>query len=453
MPSTTAITVRSVSKKFRLFASPKERLMEALHPFRKQYHREFWALRDVSFEVGRGETVGILGRNGSGKSTLLQIICSVMQPTQGEVQVNGRISAILELGAGFNPEFTGRDNVILNGAIMGVSRKEMLNRLPEIEAFADIGEFFDQPVKTYSSGMFVRVAFAAAINVEPEVLIVDEALAVGDGKFQQRCFTKFRELQGCGVTIIFVTHDVESIVRHCQRAILLNAGAIVTDGHPTIAVQRYIDLMEGRLTFPVDAGDKGYPGTTHKANTRIGSQNDALEQFIAEQSIEDVCSKRRSYNPKEHHQPSQCASIVDYLLVTGDRADPTHISSGQVVNIFFKVFFIDAVKQPCFGLSVKTQDGVTIYALNSSWTDVKPRAAARGECRVVRFRTPMLVNSGNIFLDFGVDEVMMVDTYKCITRRMAIVHLVVLPTCTFHGVADLGAQFTESTCPTPNPVW
>lgn len=159
MPITTAITVRNVSKKFRLFASPKERLMEALHPFRKKYHHEFWALREASFEVGRGEIVGILGRNGSGKSTLLQIICSVMRATQGEAHVNGRISALLELGAGFNLEFTGRDNVILNGAIMGFPRKEMLRKLPEIEAFADIGEFFDQPVKTYSSGMFVRVAF------------------------------------------------------------------------------------------------------------------------------------------------------------------------------------------------------------------------------------------------------------------------------------------------------
>lgn len=453
MPSTTAISVRSVSKKFRLFASQKERLLEALHPFRKQYHREFWALRNVSFEVGRGETVGIIGRNGSGKSTLLQIICSVMQATQGEAHVNGRISALLELGAGFNPEFTGRDNVILNGAIMGVPRKEMLIRLPEIEAFADIGEFFDQPVKTYSSGMFVRVAFAAAINVEPDILIVDEALAVGDGKFQQRCFNKFRELQGRGVTIIFVTHDVESIVRHCQRAILLNAGAIVTDGHPTIAVQRYIDLMEDRLASPVHADDKGSLGTTHRDSTRSGSQNDALEQFIAEQPIKDVCSKRRSYNPKEHHQPSQCAIIVDYLLVTGDRVDPTHICSGQVVDIFFKVLFIDAVEQPCFGLSIKTQDGVTIYALNSSWTDVKLHAAIRGEYRVVRFRTPMLVNSGDIFLDFGVDEVTMVNTYECMTRRMAIVHLVVLPASTFHGLANLGAQFTEGTCPTPNLVW
>jgi lipopolysaccharide transport system ATP-binding protein len=450
MPSTTAISVRSVSKKFRLFASPKERLLEALHPFRKQYHREFWALRDVSFEVGRGETVGIIGRNGSGKSTLLQIVCSVMQATQGETYVNGRISALLELGAGFNPEFTGRDNVILNGAIIGVPRKEMLIRLPEIEAFADIGEFFDQPVKTYSSGMFVRVAFAAAINVEPDILVVDEALAVGDGKFQQRCFNKFKELQGRGVTIVFVTHDVESIVRHCQRAILLNAGEIVTDGHPAVAVQRYIDLMEGRLASPVHADDKGYPGTTHRDSE---SQHDALEQFIAEQPIKDVCSKRRSYNPKEHHQPSQCAIIVDYLLVTGDREDPTHICSGQVVDIFFKVLFIDAVEQPCFGLSIKTHDGVTIYALNSSWTDVKLHAAARGEYRVVRFRTPMHVNSGDIFLDFGVDEVTTVNTYNCITRRMAIVHLAVLPASTFHGVANLGAQFTEGTCPTPNLVW
>ena len=227
-----------MSKKFRLFASPKERFLEALHPFRKQYHREFWALRDVSFQVQRGEIVGILGRNGSGKSTLLQVICSVMQATSGEVRVNGRIAALLELGAGFNPEFTGRDNVILSGAIMGFSRKEMLRRLPEIEAFADIGEFFNQPVKTYSSGMFVRVAFAAAIHVDPDILVVDEALAVGDAKFQRKCLLQIEKIRASGAAILFVSHSLETITSLCSRAIILENGALVSDGEPKAVAEK-----------------------------------------------------------------------------------------------------------------------------------------------------------------------------------------------------------------------
>lgn len=445
--SDLAISVRDVMKKYRLFDSPMERLKEALHPFRKHYHREFWALNGVTVDIPKGQTIGILGRNGSGKSTLLQIIAGILQPTSGSVIVMGRVSALLELGAGFNPEFTGRENVMLNGAITGVSREEMVARMPKIEVFADIGDFFDQPVKTYSSGMFVRVAFAAAINVDPDILIVDEALAVGDGKFQQQCFSKFKEFQRLGVTIVFVTHDIESVVRHCQRAILLNAGEIVTDGHPATTVRRYIDLMEGRQTSPICVEDKGSLETDPRDRTFAKGQEDVLGQFIAEPAIEDICAKRHSYNPKEYHQPSRSVIIVDYLLMTDDRVDPTYIHSGQVVDIIFKVLFLDAVKQPCFGLSIKTQDGVTIYALNSSWNAGKSQAAVRGEQRVVQFRTPMRVSPGDIFLDFGVDEATAFDTYRNITRRMAVVHIVVLPTCTFHGVADLGAQFTELALP------
>src|SRR5215471_1266872 len=201
-----AVSVRDLTKKYRLFSSPMERLKESLHPFRKRYQKEFCALNGINFDLSKGEVVGILGRNGSGKSTLLQIIASVLRPTSGTVTVNGRVSALLELGAGFNPEFTGRQNVLLNGAIMGVSHQEMLERIPAIIEFADIGEFFDQPMKIYSSGMLVRVAFAASVHVDPNVLIIDEALAVGDAKFQYRCFQKLKEFRERGTTIILVTH-------------------------------------------------------------------------------------------------------------------------------------------------------------------------------------------------------------------------------------------------------
>ncbi len=195
MAEEIAVSLSDLTKKYRLFSTPMERLKESFHPLRKRYHKEFWALKGISFDIKKGQVVGILGRNGSGKSTLLQIIASVLQPTSGTVTVNGRVSALLELGAGFNPEFTGRQNVLLNGAIMGVSHNEMLERMPAVMAFADIGEFFDQPMKIYSSGMFVRVAFAASVHVDPDILIIDETLAVGDAKFQHKCFQRLADLQ------------------------------------------------------------------------------------------------------------------------------------------------------------------------------------------------------------------------------------------------------------------
>ncbi|MBV6342140.1 ABC transporter ATP-binding protein [Candidatus Magnetobacterium casense] len=243
MDESIAIAVSDVSKKFRLFNSPRQRLIEALHPFKKKLHREFWALQGVSFEVPKGATVGIVGRNGSGKSTLLQVICSVLHPTSGSVVVNGRISALLELGAGFNLELTGRANVFLNGTVMGLSRDEIKERLPLIEDFADIGEFFDQPVKTYSSGMFVRLAFATAINVDPDILIIDEALAVGDAKFQHKCFGKFLDFQKAHKTILFVSHSTESIVKHCDYAVLLEKGRLIEKGQPRAITDYYLDLL------------------------------------------------------------------------------------------------------------------------------------------------------------------------------------------------------------------
>lgn len=238
-----AISVRNLSKKYRLYDSPKHRLKEALHPLRKKYHRDFWALRDVSFEVKKGETIGIVGKNGSGKSTLLQILCGTLTPTEGEVSVNGRVAALLELGAGFDPEFTGRENVYMNAAIVGLSRQEMDARFDDIVEFSDIGEFIDQPVKTYSSGMYVRLAFSIAISVEPEILIVDEALSVGDIRFQQKCFRKFREFQNKGTTILFVTHDTKTVINYCSGALWLKNGKVVGLGYSEEICRKYVADM------------------------------------------------------------------------------------------------------------------------------------------------------------------------------------------------------------------
>jgi lipopolysaccharide transport system ATP-binding protein len=237
-----AIRANNLGKNYRIYSKPQDRLKQALWRGRKQYFHEFWALRDISFEVKRGETLGIIGCNGSGKSTLLQIISNTLTPTTGSVEVYGRIAALLELGAGFNPEFTGRENVYMNGAILGFSRQEMNDRFAEIEAFADIGEFIEQPVKTYSSGMYVRLAFAVQACVEPDILIIDEALAVGDIFFQQKCHARMAELLKCNTAIVLVSHDMAVIEKYSNQVLLLNKGNLLFIGQPNEAVERYYQV-------------------------------------------------------------------------------------------------------------------------------------------------------------------------------------------------------------------
>jgi len=238
-----AISVRNLSKCFHLYDKPRDRLLQMGSFGRRQYYREFWALRDLSFDVQRGETVGIIGRNGSGKSTLLQMICGTLTPTSGEIVTNGRIAALLELGAGFNPEFTGRENVYLNASILGLTRRETDERFDDIAAFADIGSFIDQPVKVYSSGMYVRLAFAVAINATPDLLIVDEALAVGDARFQYKCMRRIKDIQNAGAAVLFVSHDVGSVRTLCQRAVWLDKGSLRMAGEVSHVTSKYAEFI------------------------------------------------------------------------------------------------------------------------------------------------------------------------------------------------------------------
>src|SRR6266550_580895 len=241
-----SVRVERVAKQYRIYSHPGDRLKESLTRGRRRWHREFWALRDVSFQVEAGTTTGIVGPNGSGKSTLLQIITGTLEPTHGSVWCEGRVAALLELGAGFNLEFTGIENVFMNAALMGLSRKETEKLLPEIKRFAEIGDFIHQPVKTYSSGMYVRLAFATAVATEPQILIIDEALSVGDAVFQHRCLRRIKELQHGGTTILFVSHDASAVKALCSRAILLNGGRIDTDGKPGDVLNRYQGLIMER---------------------------------------------------------------------------------------------------------------------------------------------------------------------------------------------------------------
>lgn len=243
MSNVQAISVENLSKVYKLYNSPVDRLKESLHPLRRLYHHDFYALNDVSFAINKGESVAVIGKNGSGKSTLLKILTGVLTPTSGSVTVNGKVTALLELGAGFNPELTGIENVYFNGMLMGYTREEMDNRLDNILSFADIGEFVSQPVKTYSSGMFVRLAFAVAVNVDPEIMIVDEALSVGDATFQQRCVKKMEGFKNSGGNIIFVSHDLNAVKALCQKAILLDKGKLVENADSEFVVSVYNSML------------------------------------------------------------------------------------------------------------------------------------------------------------------------------------------------------------------
>ncbi|MED0681025.1 ABC transporter ATP-binding protein [Aneurinibacillus thermoaerophilus] len=239
----TAIKVQNVSKIYKLYDKPVDRLKESIHPFGKKYHKDFYALKDISFEIKRGETIGIIGKNGSGKSTLLKMITGVLTPSAGMIEANGKISALLELGAGFNLELTGIENIYLNGTLMGFSREDVDKKLNDILSFADIGDFIYQPVKLYSSGMFARLAFSVAINVEPDILIVDEALAVGDVKFQTKCFNKFTSLKEKGVTILFVSHDISSIRNFCDKTMWIHEGHLKEIGDTVEVTAEYMEFM------------------------------------------------------------------------------------------------------------------------------------------------------------------------------------------------------------------
>ena len=435
MPDEIALSVSDLTKKYRLFSTPMERLKESLHPFRKRYHKEFWALKGISFSVKRGQVVGVMGRNGSGKSTLLQIIAAVLQPTSGTVTVNGRVSALLELGTGFNPDFTGRQNVLLNGAIMGVSHHEMLERMPAIVAFADIGEFFDQPMKIYSSGMFVRVALAASVHVDPDILIIDEALAVGDAKFQHKCFQRLADLQAQHKTVVLVSHNSSLVTSYCDTAFLLDGGQLIAGGEPAHVVDRYYDLLfEDRHVLAES------PPTLEAA---MGDPKNKWDKIVDPLATDDLCHMRRSYNKNEVRFGSGAARIIDYALESDGDGDITNVRFGRDVRLYIKVLFCRNVDRPIIGFTVKTLEGIEIFGTNTFLMGNTVGPVCEGQVCIYRFSFSLQTYPSDYFFNLGIAEADGTRGGTVLDIRRSIAHCVVTldGERSFDGLLDLAPTF------------
>lgn len=380
--SEIAISIKNLSKMYKLYDKPMDRLKESLGLTKQKKYREHYALRDVSFSVARGETVGIIGTNGSGKSTILKIITGVLNPTQGEVQVNGRISALLELGAGFNMEYSGLENVYLNGTMIGFSREEIDKKLDDILAFADIGEFIHQPVKTYSSGMFVRLAFAVAINIEPEILIVDEALSVGDVFFQAKCYKKFEDFKKMGKTILFVSHDLGSISKYCDRVVLLNRGQKLDEGSPKEMVDLYKKVLVG-LDDTEKIGDEAQTDT-ESAETGEKGWKRPFET-----------------NPNVLEYGNGKAHIVDFLITDEAQVATNTIEKGSSFAIKMKVRFDETIQEPIFAYSIKNLQGTEITGTNTLFekADISPKE--KGQICEIVFTQEMNLQGGEYLLSLG----------------------------------------------------
>jgi homopolymeric O-antigen transport system ATP-binding protein len=373
-----AIEINNLTKIYKLYPSPKDRLKEILGG--KKHHRDFCALNGVSFNVEQGQTVGIIGRNGSGKSTLLKIICGVIQPTCGSVKVNGRISSLLELGAGFNPEFTGRENVYMNGALMGLSRKEMERRLPDIEAFADIGEFIEQPVKTYSSGMQVRLAFAAAISVDPTILVIDEALAVGDIQFKQKCMLRFSQFQKEGKTILLVSHDHEAVKAVCETAVFLKQGSIAEIGKAGAVVDRYL-IENARSSSP--------PLASQTRSGTSGSSNH-LQQVFSDKEAVDAFQKKKFFV-----RFGTGAVRIKLAQLTDESGQPVTMAEfGRTINLNVLIETITPCPRLTVAFYVKDRNRLGVIGTNSDYQKMPVSDIQSGEVLLYQFALQLWLKQG-----------------------------------------------------------
>lgn len=378
-----AIEVDNVQKIYKLYDKPSDRMKEAFGFGKKTKHKLHYALKGVDMKIYQGETVGIIGTNGSGKSTILKIITGVLNPTSGRVLVNGRISALLELGAGFNMEYNGIENVYLNGTMMGFSEKEIEAKLPEILSFADIGDYVYQPVKTYSSGMFVRLAFSVAINIDPEILIVDEALSVGDVFFQAKCYHKFEEFKKMGKTIIFVSHDLSSVSKYCDRVVLLNQGVKLGEGSPKEMIDDYKRVLVGQYELPESKSESSL------------LNDEQIQVAVQKKAAKQDTSKLLEYGTKE--------AVIEQFYMTDDRGtESKSIIKGSEFTIHMKVRFMADLPAPIFAFSIKTVKGTEITGTNTMFEKTFLESVKAGAVKDITFTQKMSLQGGEYLLSFGV---------------------------------------------------
>lgn len=379
----TAIEICEISKMYKLYENPSDRLKEALAFSRKKLYTEHYALNNVSFQINKGETVGIIGTNGAGKSTLLKIITGVLTPTSGCAKVKGRISALLELGAGFNMEYSGIENIYLNGTMCGFTKEEVDERIEDILQFADIGDFVNQPVKTYSSGMFVRLAFAVAINIDPEILIVDEALSVGDVFFQAKCYKKFEDFKKRGKTILLVSHSLGTVAKYCDKVILLNKGTKVDEGTPSAM----IDLYKKILVNPQFSHDN--------------LANSEEEAVIEEVLTTDNWKERLSLNPHINSYGNGDAEIVDFAIVDKKKKITNSINKGDKFSIKIKVKFHKKIQEPIIAFTILNLQGTEVTGTNTMLEDADIKDAEAGEVKTVTFTQKLDIQGGEYLLSLG----------------------------------------------------
>ena len=386
MHSDIAISVENLTKTYRIFGHPGDRIKQALTLGRMRFHREFTALKGVSFEVKKGETVGIIGRNGSGKSTLLQLICGILKPTSGMAHVNGRVSALLELGAGFNPEFTGSENVYFQGALMGLTREEMNERFGAIAAFADLGEFINEPVRTYSSGMFVRLAFAVGAHVDADILVIDEALSVGDVYFVQKCMRFLQQFIQQNGTILLVSHDIGSITQLCQTVYWLDDGRVVHRGAPREVTERYLESM-----YEQQQGQSGAAKGNPAAPVGVQARDMRLDFINTTCYRNDI--EIRSFPSTAAGFGKGGATITLAELLDEQRRPLSAVVGGEIVTLLIRGHSTIAIHRPLVGFLVKNKTGQILFGDNTytSYLDQPPQIVAQHEFEATfTFRMPTL---------------------------------------------------------------
>ena len=379
----TVIEIKNITKIYNLYNKPSDRLKEALFS-RKSRHTEFAALNDVSFDVCKGEILGIIGKNGSGKSTILKIITNVLTPTSGECIVKGKIAALLELGAGFNMEYTGIENIYLNGQMIGFSKEEMDKKLQDIIDFADIGEHIFQPVKTYSSGMFARLAFSVAISVDPDILIVDEALSVGDVFFQNKCYRRFEEFRDKGKTILFVTHDMGSVIRYCNRCVLLNAGEKVGEGKPQEMVDLYKRIMVGQWN------------ESEEKNSTIENSIDSTNI-----NVNRLWKEQISTNPDMEVYGDGRAEIIDFGIFSDSGNIGNNVYKGDYYTVKMKVRINDDNLNPIFAFKLRDVKGTELTGTNTMLEDIDTSHCKNGDIVTISFRQKQYLQPGQYLVSLG----------------------------------------------------